>query len=1246
VAKPIGICGFCLGDNLKNANGVPEKMINCAECGNSGHPSCLQYSEKLVKKIRTIRWQCIDCKRCIVCNKSDDSLLFCDFCDSGIHPKCCDPPLDEIPDDDFTCYLCRNEIPPSPKKTLVKTLSTSSTSSRRSRRSQHSNSDDAFAHAAELPDEMSNGFLSKKPQTNHIRQQSVQKAMKYLRDKKAIKTTNKKLLKRLHSPTLAIKSSKENTDIKNELLAKTILASSKSQRIRKEPSNDDLSSTPQTSTPLLTRQLSNRKLLPIDPITPPHRNSRRTDIPSVDESNKINSKRKHSTNSLSPISATSASTLKKRTRKDSPVRNHKRKDSQTEDDHSDADDLNGKHMKTNGYKQKINLNLSKYDNLPGFIHDSLPENVTEHDVYLFLESRANCTKLVTDCSEKFHHSSESLEDDATNTRWPPYIVLGSELLKTWYSSSYPQEYARVPRLYICEFCLKYMKCEQVYDRHRKKCTMFHPPANEIYHKDDLSVFEVDGNTSRIYCQNLCLLAKLFLDHKTLYYDVEPFLFYVLTRNDANGCHFIGYFSKEKHCPQKYNLSCITVLPICQRRGYGRFLIELSYLISQKEGQVGTPERPLSTLGAQTYEAYWKIKIVEQLLVYYNENSPKCLLKTIMSRTGMAIDDIVDTLQNLGILTMKSNGKPVISADVTQLETIMTKEKIKHAHWVKIDSEYLRFTPVLTPLLLANEEKAVEKEVKEIQIVFKEIGREAAEAASLAAEAADGCQTADGVRYIRRRKFGQKRRSIIVKRRTPMANKSNKNDSMITHNDSYSADIIANDVDEHSQEYKPRRSKMVASEPVIKEDDIEEEEGEEKDSATATVMQEETKTAPVESSPKPPAKQSAYKQLKLDQFIKIASVKETPVSVKASTDEKPESNNHVPYPETEAKTDSNDEVQSETRRITRNTRLHSTSKSEAEPVKLEENVATETSTKPDLNHENSVTRQISEGGVSTESSSDSLSIADAPRSSSAANNMDRPLPLKKRALASNKPNQPHLMRQLSTATTSTNPPETPSSLSDILANPFLSSPSISGTDDETKIARIESQLKEDTVDIINNNHVEKEEEEEPTSSLNRFETTIKPVEITEDQLPPRSTSPTSMIVSQSNHYNYSTKNKQQQLQQPHQAIPVNSFHGSTNMAYSFNNSAYPYPYPPVPPYSVPPYYYPPNAAMDYMSYYSASSSSSIYPPPGSIYGDTTEQQSYYTSNSMNSIAYNGNGTAPYIYPSAQSSAPAPTATQQH
>jgi hypothetical protein len=36
---------------------------------------------------------------------------------------------------------------------------------------------------------------------------------------------------------------------------------------------------------------------------------------------------------------------------------------------------------------------------------------------------------------------------------------------------------------------------------------------------------------------------MFLDHKTLYYDVEPFLFYIMTEVDDEGCHFVGYFSK-------------------------------------------------------------------------------------------------------------------------------------------------------------------------------------------------------------------------------------------------------------------------------------------------------------------------------------------------------------------------------------------------------------------------------------------------------------------------------------------------------------------------------------------------------------------------------------------------------------------------------------------------------------------------------------------------------------------------------
>lgn len=53
------------------------------------------------------------------------------------------------------------------------------------------------------------------------------------------------------------------------------------------------------------------------------------------------------------------------------------------------------------------------------------------------------------------------------------------------------------------------------------------------------------------------MAKLFLDHKTLYFDVEPFLFYVLTEVDRHGAHLVGYFSKVKvYLALYHELSCV------------------------------------------------------------------------------------------------------------------------------------------------------------------------------------------------------------------------------------------------------------------------------------------------------------------------------------------------------------------------------------------------------------------------------------------------------------------------------------------------------------------------------------------------------------------------------------------------------------------------------------------------------------------------------------------------------------------
>ena len=147
----------------------------------------------------------------------------------------------------------------------------------------------------------------------------------------------------------------------------------------------------------------------------------------------------------------------------------------------------------------------------------------------------------------------------------------------------------------------------------------HPPGNEIYRKGGLAMFEVDGAESKDYCQNLCYLAKLFLDHKTLYYDVDLFLFYVLCECDARGAHVVGYFSKEKESDNNFNLSCIMVLPAWQTKGYGKFLIDFSYQLSLIEQKKGSPEKPLSYFGHRAYVSYWTNRVLNLLLENPSQN---------------------------------------------------------------------------------------------------------------------------------------------------------------------------------------------------------------------------------------------------------------------------------------------------------------------------------------------------------------------------------------------------------------------------------------------------------------------------------------------------------------------------------------------------------------------------------------------------------------------------------------------------
>ncbi|XP_022773195.1 histone acetyltransferase of the MYST family 1-like isoform X2 [Durio zibethinus] len=241
------------------------------------------------------------------------------------------------------------------------------------------------------------------------------------------------------------------------------------------------------------------------------------------------------------------------------------------------------------------------------------------------------------------------------------IELGRYEIETWYFSPFPPEYNESLKLYFCEFCLNFMKRKEQLQRHM-----------------------VDGKKNKVYGQNLCYLAKLFLDHKTLYYDVDLFLFYVLCECDDRGCHMVGYFSKEKHSEESYNLACILTLPPYQRKGYGKFLIAFSYELSKKEGKVGTPERPLSDLGLLSYRGYW----TRVLLDILKKHKGNISIKELSDMTAIKAEDILTTLQSLELIQYRK-GQHVICADPKVLDRHL---KAAGRGGLEVDVSKLIWTP--------------------------------------------------------------------------------------------------------------------------------------------------------------------------------------------------------------------------------------------------------------------------------------------------------------------------------------------------------------------------------------------------------------------------------------------------------------------------------------------------------------------------------------------------------------------------
>lgn len=173
-----------------------------------------------------------------------------------------------------------------------------------------------------------------------------------------------------------------------------------------------------------------------------------------------------------------------------------------------------------------------------------------------------------------------------------------------------------------------------YRAHKKQCTFTHPPGRKVYQRGAHTIWEVDGSEQKLYAQNLSLFGKLFIDHKTIYFDVEPFLFFVLTDASPQFDHVLGFFSKEKVSYDDYNLACIVTLPPAQKKGFGTLMIEFSYYLSSLAATgagaaaLGTPERPLSDLGLQGYLSYWSGVALRSLAIIFFDPDPDIRLRLL------------------------------------------------------------------------------------------------------------------------------------------------------------------------------------------------------------------------------------------------------------------------------------------------------------------------------------------------------------------------------------------------------------------------------------------------------------------------------------------------------------------------------------------------------------------------------------------------------------------------------------------
>ncbi|GBG30909.1 Histone acetyltransferase [Hondaea fermentalgiana] len=281
-----------------------------------------------------------------------------------------------------------------------------------------------------------------------------------------------------------------------------------------------------------------------------------------------------------------------------------------------------------------------------------------------------------DASHRKRTRSDQLHE-VTKVRNINRVQLGKHEIDCWYYSPYPEDFGKCDKLYICETTFKYFATRASFEAYQasRAGEEQRPPGEMIYRDPSRSicVYEIEGSREELFGENLCLFGKLFIEHKTLSFDPTPFFFYVLYEEDDEGLHPVGYFSKEKDSKENYNLACIVTLPPFQRKGYGKFIISLSYEVTKRRKEVGSPEKPLSDLGKLSYRTYWTYVLLEHLVALSDQDLNQLTLEALSLATGIKPEDILSTMQSLSLI-YHLKGQYVIRIERAQIQDLLAPYK--------------------------------------------------------------------------------------------------------------------------------------------------------------------------------------------------------------------------------------------------------------------------------------------------------------------------------------------------------------------------------------------------------------------------------------------------------------------------------------------------------------------------------------------------------------------------------------------